>query len=544
MAKKKQRKHKPEQAPRLMPSEEALLAPEVDAPPEDARIQVRVLQSEDYQAVAELQRLGFKGIFQPWTKAQFQRQVTTFPEGQLGIELDGELVATSSAILRRRDHIADQHDFVDACADGDFSNHEPDGDTLYGIDIVVAPDQRGQRLARRLYDSRKQLVADLNLRSMLIAGRMPGYSKHAKKLSPDDYLESVLSARLRDPVILAQVANGFIVHHVVRDYLPEDRESCGHAVLMEWLNPDYLPVRDSQESTRRIIDDVRVASVQYQMRSIATFAEFERNCEFFVETASDYRSDFICFPELLTTQLLGLEKPMGAIEDARRLGQYTQQYCDLFTGLAMRYNVNIVGGSHLEIDEQDRLLNVAYLFRRDGSVGRQAKLHITPAEATWWGVSAGSAIEVFDTDCGKIAILICYDIEFPELARLVTQAGARLIFVPFNTDIRPAYMRVRSCAQARCIENNVYCVLSGVCGNLPQVQGVDIHYAQSCILTPCDIPYARDGIGAEATPNAETLLVHELDLSLLRWGLQEGATRNWFDRRTDLYRIESGGQSV
>ena len=140
--------------------------------------------------------------------------------------------------------------------------------------------------------------------------------------------------------------------------------------------------------------------------------------------------------------------------------------------------------------EKRELYIVAYLFRRDGTHAKQYKLHITPSEARWWGVSPGRELEVFDTDRGTIAILICYDVEFPELSRMAVAAGANIFFVPFNTDSRSGYRRVRSCAQARCIENHVYAVLAGPVGNLPFVDGADIHYGQSCVLTPCDIPFA------------------------------------------------------
>jgi predicted amidohydrolase len=153
-------------------------------------------------------------------------------------------------------------------------------------------------------------------------------------------------------------------------------------------------------------------------------------------------------------------------------------------------------------------------------------------------------VRVFDTDRGKIAILICDDIEFPETARVAVGKGAMILFVPFNTDIRSGYMRVRSCAQARCIENGVYAVLAGPVGNLPFVQGADIHYGEACILTPCDVNFARDGVAEEATPNVETMVVHELDMEVLRRNRIVGSVRTWLDRRGDLYavRYTEGGK--
>jgi predicted amidohydrolase len=110
--------------------------------------------------------------------------------------------------------------------------------------------------------------------------------------------------------------------------------------------------------------------------------------------------------------------------------------------------------------------------------------------------------------------------------------------VPFCTDNRQGYMRVRYCAQARAIENQCFVVLSGNVGNLPNVHNMDIQYAQSCILTPCDFPFARDGIAAEATENVETLTITDVNLADLSWARAEGTVRNLADRRFDLYDIK------
>jgi predicted amidohydrolase len=221
----------------------------------------------------------------------------------------------------------------------------------------------------------------------------------------------------------------------------------------------------------------------------------------------------------------------------RKLSDFTPSYLDLFTRLAVKYNVNVIGGSHFTLEEND-LYNVAYLFRRDGTLGKQYKLHITPAERQWWGVKGGQRVEVFDTDKGKIAIGVCYDIEFPEVTRIAVERGARIIFVPFCTDERNAYLRVRYCAQARCIENHVYVAISGSVGNLPNVESLGIHYAQSAIFTPSDIPFARDAIAGECPPNIETVIFEDLDLELLKRHRQSGSVLNWQDRRTDLYEVK------
>ena len=272
------------------------------------------------------------------------------------------------------------------------------------------------------------------------------------------------------------------------------------------------------------------------MRIIKDFEEFARQCEYFVDVASDYHCDFILFPEIFTTQLLSFlpaERPAIAM---RKLSEFTPKYLDLFTNFALKYNINIIGGSHFTIEEET-LFNISYLFRRDGTLGKQYKLHITPNERKWWGVKPCNKLEIFETDKGKISIQICYDIEFPELGRIAAEKGAQIIFVPFATDERYAYLRIRYCAQARCIENHVFVAIAGNVGNLPSVENMDINYAQSAIFTPSDIPFTRDAIQAEATPNIETVIIDDVDLELLKRQRQTGTVVNWKDRRTDLYDI-------
>jgi predicted amidohydrolase len=240
---------------------------------------------------------------------------------------------------------------------------------------------------------------------------------------------------------------------------------------------------------------------------------------------------------MFTTQLLSFLKPMRPGMAMRKLSEYTPKYLEAFTNLAIKYNINIIGGSHFTI-ENDELYNISYLFRRDGTIGKQYKIHITPSERRWWGVKPGHKVEVFDTDKGKVAILICYDIEFPELARIAVEKGANIIFVPFNTDERSAYMRIRYCSHARCIENQIYVVIAGCVGNLPAVENLDIHYAQSAILTPSDIPFERDGIAEECSPNIETLIFHDLDVNLIKRQQKLGSVLNWMDRRKDIYKLQ------
>jgi len=499
----------------------------------EKHIKTRLLKKSDFDDVANLQKQCFPGM-KPWKKEQFDSLISIFPAGQICITFNKKIIASSCSLILNMDEYDETQSWRDITDRGYITNHDPTGHTLYGIEIMVAPESRGMKLARRLYNRRKQLAKKMNLKRIVIAGRIPNYHKYAEKMSARNYVQKVINKVVYDPVLTAQIANGFVLKRLISNYLPQDGESIGYATLLEWINLDYEPDSKKALSTG---DSVRVCVLQYRMRAVKDFNDFADHCEYFVDVASEYHCDFIVFPEIFTTQLLSFMKPSRPATAMRELSEFTPKYLKLFTDLVVRYNINIIGGSHFAI-EKDNLYNISYLFRRNGTIEKQYKIHITPSEKRWWGVKPGSKVQVFDTDKGKIAILICYDIEFPELARIAVQKGANIIFVPFNTDERRAYLRVRYCAQARCVENQIYVAISGCVGNLPRVKNLDINYAQSAIFTPSDIPFHRDGIAAECSPNIETLIFQDLDLNLLKKHREFGNVLTLKDRRHDLYNIK------
>ena len=469
----------------------------------------------------------------PWAIDQLESQLRIFPEGQICIEYEGKIVASSCSLILDFSMYAEWHNWREIADGGYIRNHDPQGNTLYGIEIMVDPEYRGMRLARRLYEARKKLAREHNLMRIVLGGRIPGYAQHQEKMTAREYVDKVMMKTLYDPVLTTQLSNGFVLKRLLKSYMESDRESVGFATLLEWTNIDYQP-----DFSRKFLPSkaVRICVVQYQLREVKSFDDFARQAEYFVDVAADYKSDFILFPELFTSQLLSyLEKERPGLL-VRRLAEFTPQYLELFTKLAIKYNINVIGGSHFCV-EDEHLHNVSYLFKRDGGIGKQYKLHITPDERRWWGVEPGHRIEVFDTDKARISIQIGYDIEFPEVGRIAAQKGAQIIFVPFCTDERYAYLRVRYCAQARAVENHVYTVIAGTVGNLPSVENLDVQYAQSGIYTPADIPFTRDAITAECTPNIETVIVDDVDLELLKRHRQSGSVLTWEDRRTDLYEV-------
>lgn len=303
---------------------------------------------------------------------------------------------------------------------------------------------------------------------------------------------------------------------------------------MEWDNI-YYEGKDKEETmptSNKTV--VRLGLVQWQMRPYKNFEEVMEQAEYFINTLSGYRSDFALFPEYFNAPLMAEFNHLSEAEAIRSLAKYTPQVRERFSELAVNYNINIITGSMPEIVE-DELYNIGYLCRRDGSVERYEKLHVTPDEEKAWGLVGGTQLKAFDTDCGKIGILICYDSEFPELSRLLADDGMNILFVPFLTDTQNGYSRVRHCAQARAIENECYVAIAGSVGNLPKVHNMDIQYSQSMVFTPCDFAFPADGVKAAATPNTEMILVVDVNLDLLLELHEQGSVKNLKDRRKDLY---------
>jgi predicted amidohydrolase len=227
---------------------------------------------------------------------------------------------------------------------------------------------------------------------------------------------------------------------------------------------------------------------------------------------------------------------IDSVSAIQELAGMTERYIEMFRRFATEYRLYIIGGSQ-PVLRDGIIYNVAHLFTPSGQVYTQDKLHITPSEREHWDIQPGEEIKVFDTPLARIAIQVCYDIEFPEVARLLTLAGVETIFVPFSTDERKAYLRVRYTAQARAVENSIYVVISGNVGNLP-TRTYLLNYGQSAVLTPSDFAFPAQATANEAEPNVETVVISDLDLASLAQHREMGDTRPLFDRRPDLYTLQ------
>ena len=509
-------------------------------------LEIRQARKKDLSRIYRLVRKVYPGTG-GYSRDQIRGQLSHFPEGNLVAVYDGEIVGYCASIRVPEEKALKPHTWAGITGGGFGSTHDNDGDWLYGYEVCVDPDFRGLKLGERLYSARRALCVELNLKGIVFGGRMPGYGRREKRFeSAEAYARAVADKKLRDPVITFQMRNGFELLGVLENYLPSDVESRGHATHMVWRNPAEAELlTDSITAPDRPPDTVRIAVVQYLQRRIESFEDFARIVTYFVDAVADNKTDFVVFPEYFAVQLLSIEnEALSPRQSMVRLVQYNDRLEELFSRLAIRYNVNIIGGSHPARHEDGRLLNVAHVFLRDGSVHEQPKLHPTPGERYWWQIEGGDYLRAIETDSGTIGVLTCYDSEFPELARHLVDQGADILFVPYSTETREGHLRVRYSCHARAIENQVYVATAGNVGNLPRVANMDIHYAQSAILTPCDFPFARDGIAAQCTENTEMLAFADLNLEALRSARQYGTVQNLKDRRHDLYGVKWRGRVV
>jgi len=500
------------------------------------KVELQYLRRDQYQELYELMLTCYPNVENPaWEQTHVHTLINRFPEGQVVVMVDGVMAAASLSILIKYDRFDETHTYLEMTANDTFDTHTPDGDTIYGLDVMVHPEYRGMRLARRMYDYRKELCEENNLRGIVLGGRLPNYHKHHNELSAKEYIQKVKNKEIYDPVLTFQLSNDFHVKRLAKHYLPEDQASHEHAALLEWTNIYYEKPSDSPSvSVEKSV--VRMGLVQWQMRSYNGYDDLVEQIEYFVDCVSGYSADFLLFPEYVNAPLMAAYNHLSEAEAIRKLAGYTGRLRDTFSELAISYNINIITGSMPEVRD-DGLYNVGHLCKRNGEIEKYEKIHVTPDEVKAWGMNGGSRIQTFDTDAGRIGILICYDVEFPELTRLMALDGLDILFVPFMTDTQNGYSRVRNCAMARAIENECYVAVAGSVGNLPNVHNMDIQYGQSVVFTPCDFAFPTTGIKTEATPNTEMMLMADVDLDLLKELHEKGSVRILRDRRTDLYEL-------
>lgn len=284
----------------------------------------------------------------------------------------------------------------------------------------------------------------------------------------------------------------------------------------------------------------KIACVQWLIRELPGLDEFLGEVERHVVQQAARGADVLVFPELFSLGLLDLREPgRKGMEVLARHSNAIVNYC---SNLARTHHINILAGSLPRL-EDGKLFNVATFCHRDGRpLNVQYKLHTTPYEKRYWDMQGGVALHAFDTDIGRCGVLVCYDVEFPELPRLLNEQGMDLLLVPFWTDGIHAYHRVRFCARARAIENECYVAIAGSVGAVADNPVTDSQYARSAMFSPSDLPFPERAVLAEAPADAEASIIAEVDLQKLRTLRLNGRVQTGSDRRRDLYGIDWRGE--
>jgi GNAT superfamily N-acetyltransferase len=208
-------------------------------------VTIRHLTHADIDAAADLQRRVYR-VIPAFRRDQFEGLLAHFPQGQFAAELDGRLVGIAISLVILWDDYSLHHTWASVTNDGNFDTHDMDGRTLYGAEVCVDPDCRGQGVGHALYEARRKLCRAMNLKRIIAGGRLPGYQAQATQMSPEEYAKRVIWGDLYDPVLRFQLDEGFDYCGILHGYLPTDPDSIGNAALIVWLNRAY----DKTQPTR------------------------------------------------------------------------------------------------------------------------------------------------------------------------------------------------------------------------------------------------------------------------------------------------------
>lgn len=212
---------------------------------------VRNTTPADIAAVIDLQRRVYPAI-PSFTPDQLYQHLEVFPEGQLVAISNGVVVGTAASLVVLWDDYGLDHSWPEVTGGGSFATHNIDGRTLYGAEVCVDPAIRKQGLGHALYQARRKLCRDMNLKRIIAGGRLPGYHRHAGKMTAEEYAQRVVWGDIADPVLRFQLREGFNYCGVIPGYLPHDSESLNNAALIVWLNPLYKPQHPTRLPQRRI----------------------------------------------------------------------------------------------------------------------------------------------------------------------------------------------------------------------------------------------------------------------------------------------------
>lgn len=281
---------------------------------------------------------------------------------------------------------------------------------------------------------------------------------------------------------------------------------------------------------------IKISSCQFELQKVDNFSTFkDRILHAFNDVP--LTSDYVLLPELFTMSLLTTYNNYNQFteKDNEKLGFFLDDYLQFFKNLSQERRQIIIAGSTIEPTSKGNY-NTAYIFDGEGNVLKHRKTHIFPAESAW-NTLEGDKLEVFKIGPVAFSIAICYEIEIPEIAHIYSQKGADIIFCPSYTFSEYGFWRVRHCAHARSIENQLYVVH---CPTIGEIQGSVLNgFGTTAIIGPADLPWTKNGIIVETTSKSSAVITAELSLIDLYENRENGAATTYKDRirRKDIYTL-------
>ncbi|MCV6613201.1 MAG: carbon-nitrogen hydrolase family protein [Amphritea sp.] len=276
----------------------------------------------------------------------------------------------------------------------------------------------------------------------------------------------------------------------------------------------------------------RIAVAQYDIGFFTQWEQFQQKLEHWVCEAVDNQARLLVFPEygsMELASLFGETVYRDLHQQLIAMQSVYERWQQLHLRLASQYNLIILGASYPVQQPDGSFRNRATLFGPDGILGYQDKLVMTRFENEQWQISAGEQIELIDTPIGKVGINICYDSEFPLIARQQVEAGADLILVPSCTDTEAGFHRVRIGCQARALENQCYVVQSPTFGCAEWSEAVDINTGRASVYTPVDYGFPDNGVLVQGGSELSGWVYADLDPGAIKEIRQTGQVFNYRD---------------
>ena len=273
------------------------------------------------------------------------------------------------------------------------------------------------------------------------------------------------------------------------------------------------------------MEKIKIAAIQ--MSTVADKMENVRTVKTYLEKIKDENPDFVILPEMFCCPYQTENFPIYAEKEG---GPVWQQ----LSGYAKQYGIYLIGGSMPEKDAEGNVYNTSYIFDREGKqIGKHRKVHLFDIDVKGGQtfkesdtLTAGDSDTVFDTEFGKMGVMLCFDIRFPELSRMMVNDGARIVFVPaaFNMTTGPAHWELSF--RTRALDNQIYMV---GCAPARDVSAGYISWGHSIVTDPW-------GRVTGMLDENEGILLAELDMDYEEQVREELPLLK--SRRKDMYKSE------